>query len=449
MRRILFIGQNPTQKLQLQFLWRSAGYPTDANHFNMLASFAVPAGFGTRVEETESNGSVEWLQHKENGWIHKYVEGVVCQQPPAVTFTPDAGSYSYFGPSTVHWRQGLLSPVPIPTPNPLLLSMGTLSRCQSWWSDYSVSIDPKKLLLVASGTLVFDMRSSQVYKIGSSSYSGLRTARIELDLEINAKLNALGGWSSVTSVKILGSQIDAPQNLNWVFNVVRQQAAGTLPIPLVSSATLNGSVSPPPTLPSTLDLSCIKTWPSVLEKRVLRKADMGNIFRGCIDALSECAEVHSFSIENMNDIIELKTTLASIAEVARDGIRAVMRKNPLLMLRTLAACHIIYRYVYKTSKKDGLEFLELVKKIWEHRHELTSLMGPLLGKSRSFYSWGCDLGIVKTRQAINIVLGRDSWANGAYNRLKGIALTPGMFWDAVPLSFVLDWFLPIGDLISS
>lgn len=153
--------------------------------------------------------------------------------------------------------------------------------------------------------------------------------------------------------------------------------------------------------------------------------------------------------EAMNSITCNTNTIANIAEVVgiikdvkSGNIGSLVSDLPDLVKKkqfkkAAASSWLGYRYAYNTTKSD----------IEEYKEKLASAIGNKKGshivRSGSVLPEGeMHVRVSYSDRALNA-------AQSLYVMLKrtGLCLDPYAVWDMIPLSFVADWFLPIGDFL--
>ena len=139
----------------------------------------------------------------------------------------------------------------------------------------------------------------------------------------------------------------------------------------------------------------------------------------------------SIKSANQNLITSIVEVINMLLEIKRGNLRLGD-----MMPDSLASAWLQYRYVYNTTKMDFEEALEFVKwsKIMDFSDEVT-LHGVSYQdnitchcKVKCHYA---ELGALKH----------------AWNTLYTYGLQPNFYvvWDMTPYSFILDWFLPVGE----
>jgi hypothetical protein len=181
------------------------------------------------------------------------------------------------------------------------------------------------------------------------------------------------------------------------------------------------------------------------------------------DALKEvgtkvAAERGRGPINMYEDIAEYKQTLGTAGQIL-EQIRGIVSKIPLTQLKAASSAYLLYRYGIAPLVKDLLVAYEALEVIRQKTRQTTRASVELSGFSRddSFLTLGhvafdvkYDTGIQKT-DVVNIrAMSYDEYTTSQSFEsglsLKNLILTP---WDLIPLSFVADWFLNIGDLLAS
>jgi len=136
--------------------------------------------------------------------------------------------------------------------------------------------------------------------------------------------------------------------------------------------------------------------------------------------------------------------LANIAELV-SFIRDLVVKHEISMPRSLQDAWLAYRYSYQTTKSDIEEAIEFV-----HRElDLSALESAYLqcyGMATTTYK-GVSVTCRCTLKLCHREMGylRDIWF-----QLYKYGLQPNFYtlWDSLPYSFMVDWFIPMGDIAS-
>jgi hypothetical protein len=137
-------------------------------------------------------------------------------------------------------------------------------------------------------------------------------------------------------------------------------------------------------------------------------------------------------------------TLANIIELV-DGLRGILRGDLGKLAKygkTSSDAWLTYRYGIKTTLSD----IEEYKSYFSRIDALTTGLANQAVRSRSIFvdngwTYRCSLTV-----SLSEIL-----PNGLLGHLKafGLEMNAVNAWDMVPYSFIVDWFLPIGDLLEA
>jgi hypothetical protein len=134
-------------------------------------------------------------------------------------------------------------------------------------------------------------------------------------------------------------------------------------------------------------------------------------------------------------------SISNIIEIV-GFIKALVVDHKIEIPESLADAWLAYRYQYNTSKQDINDAIKFV-----HRHmDLGTLDRMIVGRGTSHTSYlGFD---VTCRCSVEVTPKETNWLSKIWRALDQYGLTPDFYtiWDMVPYSFMVDWFLPIGDL---
>lgn len=135
--------------------------------------------------------------------------------------------------------------------------------------------------------------------------------------------------------------------------------------------------------------------------------------------------------------------LANVVQLAGD-ISSLLSGRPLFRMggakKTLQEAWLSYRYSYTTTKLDILEMGSLLERLSELANmtrENITIRGTANYKGR-IYRYSAEI-------PLNTLLPED--VSGVLNKL-GFGLNAAAVWDMIPYSFIVDWFLNIGDFLS-
>lgn len=129
-------------------------------------------------------------------------------------------------------------------------------------------------------------------------------------------------------------------------------------------------------------------------------------------------------------------SLANILEVA-SSIKKLFTKDRIRTI-TAASSWLQYRYSYSTTKMDVNEYADVTNRLINLCDIGTIAVHGVYHDSMAVYRCSFELRVS------DIVPSDVSEWLKAY----GLSLTAYDVWDMIPYSFVVDWFLHIGDLIS-
>jgi hypothetical protein len=136
--------------------------------------------------------------------------------------------------------------------------------------------------------------------------------------------------------------------------------------------------------------------------------------------------------------------LANIAELV-EFIRELVEHKRISMPSSLQDAWLSYRYSYQTTKSDVEEAIEFVKREMD-LSVLDSAYITCYGMATHQYE-GVTVTCRCTLKLMHRELGtlKDIWV-----QLYTLGLQPNFytFWDSLPYSFMVDWFIPIGDVAS-
>lgn len=145
---------------------------------------------------------------------------------------------------------------------------------------------------------------------------------------------------------------------------------------------------------------------------------------------------------NTNSIANILEVVDTIKDVKNGNIGALVSDIPKYLKskqfkKAASSSWLGYRYAYNTTKSD----------IAEYKEKLLPLFDQKTGRHIVRSGMATDEGIAHCK-----VIYSDRALNSAqelYVMLKrtGLCLDAYNIWDMIPLSFIADWFLPIGDFL--
>lgn len=149
-----------------------------------------------------------------------------------------------------------------------------------------------------------------------------------------------------------------------------------------------------------------------------------------LDALESLPRLNENSISNIIELVSF--------------IKSLVLDHQIEIPKSLQSSWLSYRYQYTTSSLDAKEAIEFV-----HRHmDLGSLDKGITCYGRSFTNYkGSD---VTCRCRVDVIPRELSTLASIWRSLYTYGLQPDFYviWDMIPYSFIVDWFIPIGDMAS-
>lgn len=172
-----------------------------------------------------------------------------------------------------------------------------------------------------------------------------------------------------------------------------------------------------------------------LDPRVLGKS-MSNYWRNWLtehaiyEACDSFPKLSDNSIQNIMELVGF--------------IKALVVDHRIEIPKSLSSAWLAYRYQYSTTKMDVEEAVKFV-----HRHmDIGDLARGITcyGVSSCIYE-GTE---VTCRCSIDVKPRNVGYLANIWRALDTYGLTPDFYvlWDSLPYSFMVDWFLPIGDVVS-
>lgn len=152
---------------------------------------------------------------------------------------------------------------------------------------------------------------------------------------------------------------------------------------------------------------------------------------------------HAF-IDAVNNMPRLNdNSISNIKEIS-SFIYSLVTHRKVEIPKSLSSAWLAYRYQYTTSKLDLQEAISFV-----NRHaDLGSLDREITtyGLATDYFN-GTQ---VQLRCQIKCKPREVSFIKGLLRTLDTLGLVPDFYviWDSIPYSFIVDWFLPVGDILS-
>lgn len=142
-------------------------------------------------------------------------------------------------------------------------------------------------------------------------------------------------------------------------------------------------------------------------------------------------------VPSLND-----NSLANVAEIC-SVLRSLVFEHRIEIPDNLAATWLSYRYQYSTTKMDVQEGISYLKRASADLSNGFSCYGSATGALTK----SVQNAVVKCKLSMrNKEL---TMLNKVLQKLFELGLSPSfyVFWDMLPYSFVVDWFLPVGDIL--
>lgn len=189
-------------------------------------------------------------------------------------------------------------------------------------------------------------------------------------------------------------------------------------------------------------------------------------------AVTECMNrILEQKVQFGNDLLEARSTFKMVTDTAKQaatGLLHIKRGQwrqafntfglyPRQLPKTLGDKWLEWTYGWKPTADSLYEYQELLKKKSIDKSAIIRAVreikiGPyewFPDKTATGYWWSAT-GSVKMRGSVKVILYVKF--NNTYSTMArewGVSSPLGILWEAVPYSFVVDWFLPIGNVISA
>jgi hypothetical protein len=137
-------------------------------------------------------------------------------------------------------------------------------------------------------------------------------------------------------------------------------------------------------------------------------------------------------------------TIQNIIEIVSFIKSAVVDKK-VEMPRSLQDAWLAYRYTYGTGKMD----VEEAVRFFTRRRDLGTLDRLIAGKGTSNYVMKDGTEVV-CRCSVEVTPKNLGYLKKIWRALDMYGLTPDFYviWDSIPYSFMVDWFIPVGNMLS-
>jgi hypothetical protein len=138
-------------------------------------------------------------------------------------------------------------------------------------------------------------------------------------------------------------------------------------------------------------------------------------------------------------------TLSNLGEVAKFISDLVIHKR-ITMPRSLSDAWLAYRYSYQTTRSDIEEAIDFVHRNMDLSALDTSNGLLCYGKATTLYK---DVEVT-CRCRLRLVSKELEYFKQLWVTLYTYGLAPNLYvlWDMLPYSFIVDWFIPLGDVFA-
>lgn len=154
-------------------------------------------------------------------------------------------------------------------------------------------------------------------------------------------------------------------------------------------------------------------------------------------------------IEGVGDLAALQDMLKPVLDIFK------LKPNIRSVLKLLASLHLWWRYVIKTGIMDIKAVHAFFRWLRDHRKELANALRKILMIGRGDSGpdkWPALYGEIDDRRNAKVCYGSDTSSfRGWMHTLHILGITPSWYdlWDLIPLSFVIDWVIPVGEGIDN
>lgn len=164
------------------------------------------------------------------------------------------------------------------------------------------------------------------------------------------------------------------------------------------------------------------------------------------------AALDNISLAGINPLSDFQDSIAPLQPLVQ-LLKLLRVRSVFDVFKNLGSLHLMYKYVLKTNLLTISECKKLVRTLRNPRKLLSSLHDyGLLGQGESEEEFvDGDLSIaVKYNAKMRYICDPKSFDN-FLDIVNLLGLTPRItdLWDDLPLSFVLDWLVPIGDAVNN
>jgi hypothetical protein len=149
-----------------------------------------------------------------------------------------------------------------------------------------------------------------------------------------------------------------------------------------------------------------------------------------LDCLDHVPQMNENNISNILGIVSL--------------IKSIVIDKRVEIPKSLSSAWLSYRYAYSTTKSDLEEAID-----FQHRMVDSTFLDRGFDCYGSFSDTISDTAVT-CRCHIRMKQKELDWLSKISTALYRYGLSPSfyVFWDMVPYSFIVDWFIPVGDILS-
>jgi len=163
-------------------------------------------------------------------------------------------------------------------------------------------------------------------------------------------------------------------------------------------------------------------------------------------SLNKIEDLETNNVENLAGVAELLEVVGQIVQIWK-GIESL---NPLLVIKALANAVLLWKFVFESTYSDAKSIKEKGPGLL---HRLAGSDLVRLRKSAGEYDYDSPFfNASKVKLASEFILTRNlDLESIVIDALDSSDLLPTLSrdWDLVPMSFVIDWFVNIGDTLDA
>lgn len=179
--------------------------------------------------------------------------------------------------------------------------------------------------------------------------------------------------------------------------------------------------------------------------------ELGDCAQGCAD---NCHDLNINSISYCRDLLNAKKEILQLRDLLVDARSAIVNKNPSAIPKILADLGLSYQYGARLTIADTKELVKAVDNAVKSSH-YTGHNGFFASRATGRQQvQRPELQLQPGHRTIHYKLYYRAYPNNFIAGLQklndwDVWPTLGNLWDLVPFSFVVDWFISIGDLFDA